>query len=75
VLLVVEVSDDTMLHDLQIKTKLYGNAGYPVYWVVTMEAIYEHTEPYAGDTTTGGSTRRASGSRSGTQRPIWRSRI
>lgn len=48
VLLVVEVADDTMLHDLQIKTKLYGQAGYPVYWVVTREAIYEHTEPYSG---------------------------
>jgi hypothetical protein len=48
VLLVVEVSDDTMLHDLQIKARLYGKAGYPVYWVVTKEAIYEHTEPYPG---------------------------
>lgn len=48
VLLVVEVSDDTMLHDLHIKAKLYGKAGYPVYWVVTKEAIYEHTEPYPG---------------------------
>jgi hypothetical protein len=46
--LVVEVSDDTMLHDLQIKARLYGKAGYPVYWVVTKEAIYEHTEPYPG---------------------------
>ena len=46
VLLVVEVSDDTMLHDLQTKVRLYGKAGYPVYWVVTQEAIYEHTEPH-----------------------------
>lgn len=45
VLLVVEVSDDTMLHDLQTKMRLYGRSGYPVYWVVTREAIYEHTEP------------------------------
>jgi putative restriction endonuclease len=45
VLLVVEVSDETMLADLEIKAKLYGRAGYPVYWVVTPEVIYEHTEP------------------------------
>lgn len=45
VLLVVEVSDETMLPDLQTKMRLYGGAGYPVYWVVTQEAIYEHTEP------------------------------
>lgn len=45
VLLVVEVSDDTMLQDLQTKMRLYGRSGYPVYWVVTQEAIYEHTEP------------------------------
>jgi len=45
VLLVVEVSDDTMIHDLNVKAKLYGKAGYPVYWVVTQEAVYEHTRP------------------------------
>lgn len=45
VLLVVEVSDDTAIADLNIKTALYGNAGYPVYWVVTQDVIYEHTEP------------------------------
>lgn len=45
VLLVVEVSDGTMLQDLEVKSRLYGKAGYPVYWVVTREAIYEHVEP------------------------------
>jgi hypothetical protein len=45
VLLVVEVSDETILADLEIKAKLYGGAGYPVYWVVTRDAIYEHTTP------------------------------
>lgn len=44
-LLVVEVSDDTTIHDLNVKARLYGKAGYPVYWVVTQEAIYEHTGP------------------------------
>lgn len=45
VLLVVEVSDETILADLSIKAKLYGSAGYPIYWVVTPEMIYEHSEP------------------------------
>jgi hypothetical protein len=53
VLLVVEVSDDTMLQDLQSKARLYGRAGYAVYWVVTHDAIYEHTSP----TSTGYRTR------------------
>jgi putative restriction endonuclease len=47
VLLVVEVSDETAIHDLNVKARLYGQAGYPVYWVVTQEAVYEHTEPIA----------------------------
>lgn len=45
VLLVVEVSDQTMLADLEIKAKLYGRAGYAAYWVVTPDVIYEHTVP------------------------------
>jgi hypothetical protein len=45
VLLVVEISDETVLADLEIKARLYGSAGYPTYWVVTRDAIYEHTEP------------------------------
>ncbi|MFC4107895.1 Uma2 family endonuclease [Micromonospora zhanjiangensis] len=45
VLLVVEVADETMIQDLNVKTRLYGRAGYPVYWVVTQEAVYEHTGP------------------------------
>jgi Putative restriction endonuclease len=47
VLLVVEVSDDTVVADLNIKSRIYGSAGWPVYWVVTEEAIYEHTEPHS----------------------------
>src|SRR5262245_17503833 len=46
VLLVVEVSDDTVMQDLTIKARLYGKAGWPVYWVVTQKVIYEHTQPY-----------------------------
>jgi hypothetical protein len=45
VLLVVEVSDETVLADLEIKARLYGRAGYAVYWVVTPEVVYAHTEP------------------------------
>jgi Uma2 family endonuclease len=45
VLLVVEVADETTIQDLNVKAKLYGQAGYPVYWVVTQDAIYEHTGP------------------------------
>lgn len=45
VLLVVEVADETTIQDLNVKAKLYGQAGYPFYWVVTQEAIYEHTGP------------------------------
>jgi hypothetical protein len=45
VLLVVEVSDNTAIQDLNLKAKLYGQAGYAVYWVVTQEAVYEHTGP------------------------------
>ncbi|MDQ3304583.1 MAG: Uma2 family endonuclease [Actinomycetota bacterium] len=45
VLLVVEVSDESVLQDLGVKARLYGRAGYAVYWVVTRDAIYEHTDP------------------------------
>ncbi len=45
VLLVVEVSDESIVQDLGVKAKLYGRAGYGVYWVVTPDAIYEHTNP------------------------------
>jgi Putative restriction endonuclease len=47
VLLVVEISDDTVVADLNIKSRIYGSAGWPAYWVVTKEAIYEHTEPHS----------------------------
>lgn len=48
VLLVVEVSDDTVVADLNVKKRIYGTAGYLAYWVVTEDVIYEHTEPTAG---------------------------
>jgi len=45
VLLVVEVSDESVTADLTVKARIYGRAGFAVYWVVTPETIYEHTEP------------------------------
>lgn len=45
VLLVVEVSDETVALDLTTKAGLYGAAGYGTYWVVTPEAVYVHTDP------------------------------
>ena len=47
VLLVVEVSDETVAADLGVKARVYAQAGYAVYWVVTREVIYEHLEPSA----------------------------
>lgn len=47
VLLVIEISDETVMQDLSVKAKLYGRAGYSAYWVVTKTVIYEHTEPTA----------------------------
>lgn len=47
VLLVVEVSDETVDADLGTKARLYGAAGYPAYWVVTRDAVHEHTAPDA----------------------------
>jgi len=45
VLLVVEVSDETVEQDLTVKARVYAQAGVRVYWVVTPEGIYEHTDP------------------------------
>jgi hypothetical protein len=46
VLLVVEVSDETLMADLTTKARIYGAAGWPVYWVVSTEAVYVHSEPH-----------------------------
>lgn len=47
VMLVVEVSDESVMADLNVKTRIYGRAGYAVYWVVTPDVIHEHTQPTA----------------------------
>ena len=48
VLLVVEVSDETLHADLMIKARVYGSAGYAVYWVVSPDVVYVHTSPIPG---------------------------
>lgn len=48
VLLVVEVSDETVEADLTIKAGLYARAGYARYWVVTRDGVHEHTDPRDG---------------------------
>ena len=45
VLLVVEVSDESVEQDLTVKARLYGRAGYARYWVVTRDGVHEHTGP------------------------------
>ncbi len=45
VLLVVEVSDETLQADLTTKARLYAAAGFAVYWVLGPDAIHEHTAP------------------------------
>lgn len=45
VLLVVEISDDSLQSDLTTKATIYGSAGYPTYWVISPDAVYVHTEP------------------------------
>ncbi len=45
VLLVVEISDETVLFDLNTKARLYAAGGYAVYWVLTLDALLVHTGP------------------------------
>ena len=47
VVLVVEVSDETLMADLTTKARIYGSAGWPEYWVVSPEAVYVHSQPHA----------------------------
>jgi Uma2 family endonuclease len=49
-LLVIEVSDTTLVHDVGTKAPLYGKAGVPVLWVVDLHGgvVEVFTEPSAG---------------------------
>jgi Uma2 family endonuclease len=50
VILVIEVSDSTLMYDLNVKAPLYAQAGIPEYWVVDLTArrILRHSEPRDG---------------------------
>lgn len=48
VLLVVEVSDETVDADLGAKAALYARAGYVRYWVVTRDGVHDHGDPRDG---------------------------
>jgi hypothetical protein len=43
--LVVEVSDSSLVTDLEIKPRVYGRAGYPVYWVVHRGGVEVFADP------------------------------
>lgn len=45
--LVVEVSDETHDFDLTHKARIYAEAGFAVYWSVTREGVYVHSQPGA----------------------------
>lgn len=44
VLLVVEVSDETVAEDLSVKARLYSAAGYAVCWVLTPDTLHERAD-------------------------------
>lgn len=49
ILLVVEIGDTSLDHDLGAKARLYGRAGVPEYWVIDINArrIHQHRKPNA----------------------------
>jgi Uma2 family endonuclease len=50
VVLVVEVSDTSLMYDLNVKAPLYARAGVPEYWVadLTAQRVLRHSEPRDG---------------------------
>ena len=50
VILVIEVSDTSLMYDLNVKAPLYARASIPEYWVVDLTArrILRHREPRDG---------------------------
>lgn len=51
IVLIVEVSDTTLDHDLGPKAMLYASAGIQEYWVIDVNGrrIHQHREPAAGN--------------------------
>lgn len=54
VVLLVEVSDTSLMYDLNVKAQLYARAGIPDYWVadLTTQRVLQHTRPVDGRYTT-----------------------
>lgn len=50
--LVVEVSDETLDHDLTRKADVYAESGYPHYWSITRRGVYAHADPTPNGYTT-----------------------
>ncbi|MGI5127386.1 Uma2 family endonuclease [Pseudonocardia sp. CA-107938] len=48
VVLVVEVSEETIDYNLGRKADIYAEVGFTHYWVVTPAGVYAHNEPHAG---------------------------
>ncbi|HEX5166758.1 MAG TPA: Uma2 family endonuclease [Thermomicrobiales bacterium] len=50
VMLVAEVSDSSLMYDLNVKAPLYARAGIPEYWVVDLTArrVLRHSAPRDG---------------------------
>ncbi|MGH9042082.1 MAG: Uma2 family endonuclease [Acidimicrobiia bacterium] len=46
VALVVEISDTSLFVDTEVKSKVYGAAGYPVYWVLHRGGAEVFTDPF-----------------------------
>ncbi|HEU5149602.1 MAG TPA: Uma2 family endonuclease [Iamia sp.] len=44
--LVVEVSDSSLVFDTEVKTVVYGRAGFGCYWVVHRDGVEVFTDPY-----------------------------
>lgn len=46
VALVVEVADSSYIADVEVKGRVYGQAGYATYWVVHRGGVDVFTDPY-----------------------------
>jgi hypothetical protein len=46
--LVVEVADASLVFDTEVKTVVYGRAGFGCYWVVHRDGVEVFTDPFEG---------------------------
>lgn len=51
ILMIIEVSDSTLVYDQSIKAKLYANANIPEYWIINLldQQIEIHRQPKNGE--------------------------